>query len=243
MSAELAWLLFGCFVGAFCSGVAGFAFNLIAAGILAHVLPPQETAPALIIGSLLVQSATLTTVWPAVRWPAMRAYVIAGIAGTPIGTALLIHLDGRVIATGIGVLLILYAGFMLARTALRLAPPRIAAGTGADAGVGFMGGVLGGVGGFSGALPTIWTDLRGLRKDEARAIYQPFIVVMQAAATIGLIVGGLIDRRTVESLVIALPVLALGAYLGTLAYRHVPAEGFRLVLLLMLLVSGLSLVI
>ena len=40
------------------------------------------------------------------------------------------------------------------------------------------------IGGFSGALPAMWGDLKGLRKDEARAIFQPFIIA-HASTKIG----------------------------------------------------------
>ena len=52
MSYDLLALLGGCFIAAFCSGLAGFAFNLVAAGILYHWVTPQEIAPVLIMGSL-----------------------------------------------------------------------------------------------------------------------------------------------------------------------------------------------
>ncbi|MFN9096588.1 MAG: sulfite exporter TauE/SafE family protein, partial [Alphaproteobacteria bacterium] len=176
MSFDLLALLGGCFIAAFCSGLAGFAFNLVAAGILYHWVTPQEIAPVLVLGSLLVQSVTLRAVWPAIRWPVLKPYVFAGALGTPFGVWALSVVEARVIVAGIGILLVGYAGFMLARIALRLAPPKLAAGPRADAVVGFFAGALGGIGGFSGALPSMWTDVKGLRKDEARAIFQPFIV-------------------------------------------------------------------
>jgi uncharacterized membrane protein YfcA len=243
MPSDLVWLLGGCFVAAFASGMAGFAFNLVAAGILFHVLPPQETAPVLVLGSLLIQIGTVRAVWPTVRWTTLRPYILAGLLGTPFGVLVLRMADGAVIAGGVGVLLVGYAGYMLARMALRLSPPRVEAGPVADASIGFASGVLGGIGGFSGALPTMWTDLKGLRKDEARAIFQPFIVAMQVAAALGLAAGGFFDAGSARMLLLALPALALGAWLGVRAYRLIPAEGFRLALLGLLFVSGLSLVI
>ena len=80
----------------------------------------------------------------------------------PLGTFVLAHVNPRSLGFTVGVLLILYATWMLARVALRLAPPTVTVGgRGADARQVFAGGVLGGIGGFSGALPTIWCDLRG----------------------------------------------------------------------------------
>jgi len=243
MSFELIALMGACLVAAFTSGIAGFSFNLVAAGFLFHFVPPQQSAPVLVTASLIIQLWTIGVVWKAIRWPVLLPYLAAGLLGTPLGVAILRVADGDAIKVGIGLLLVGYSAYMLSRVALRLAPPRVEAGAGADAAVGFAGGILAGIGGFSGALPTMWTDLKGLRKDEARAIFQPFIVVTHIVAVASLAAGGFFDAQAGWSLLAALPALALGTYLGVKAYHRLPAEGFRLVLLGLLLVSGLSLVI
>jgi uncharacterized membrane protein YfcA len=243
MAPELAALVGACFVAAFASGMAGFAFNLIAAGILFHFLPPQQTAPVLVLGSLIIQLGTIGVVLPAMRWAVLRPYVIGGALGTPFGVLLLRYSSAGSIVTGIGLLLVVYAGYALARIALHRAPHAFSTGPLPDAGVGFAGGILGGIGGFSGALPAMWGDLKGLRKDEARAIFQPFIIAMQALAAIGLLAGGFFTADSARSLLTCLPALVLGAWLGVKAYKVIPAEGFRRLLLVLLLLSGLSLIV
>jgi uncharacterized membrane protein YfcA len=243
MSLEMAVLVGACFVAAFASGMAGFAFNLIAAGILFHWLPPQETAPVLVVGSFIIQLGTIRAVLPAMRWAVLRPYVVGGVLGTPLGIVVLKLTSAASITVGIGALLVVYAGYTLARIALKRAPHAFTTGPLPDAGIGFVGGVLGGIGGFSGALPAMWGDLKGLRKDEARAIFQPFIVAMQALAAIGLLAGGFFTADSAIMLLACLPALAAGAWLGVRAYGVIPAEGFRLVLLVLLLLSGLSLVL
>jgi len=243
MTPDLMILLAGCFVAAFCSGLAGFSFNLVAAGILFHFLSPQETAPVLVLGSMLIQLGTIRTVIPAIRWSVLRPYIIGGVLGTPLGIVILRTADAGAIATGIGVLLIAYAGVTLARIAMKLHTPSVTAGPSADVAVGFAGGILGGIGGFSGALPAMWSDLKGLRKDEARAIFQPFVIVMQMVAAVGLVIGGFFGPESARMLLAALPALALGAWLGVRAYGMIPAEQFRLVLLTLLLLSGISLIL
>ncbi|MGK7870457.1 sulfite exporter TauE/SafE family protein [Falsiroseomonas sp. E2-1-a20] len=238
---EYVVLLAGCFVAAFASGMAGFAFNLIAAGILFHWLPPQQTAPVLVVGSLLIQLGTLGAVWPAMRWQVLRPYILGGLLGIPVGVVVLAWSEPGAISAGVGLLLVAYASWSLTAMALRRSLPALRAGPGADAGIGFASGILGGIGGFPGALPTIWADLKGLRPDEARAIFQPFIVVMQAAAALGLLAGGFFDRDSARMLLVSLPALLLGAWLGVKAYRRISARGFRLVLLTLLLLSGISL--
>jgi len=243
MAAELPILLAAVFVAAFASGLAGFAFNLIAASILFHWMDPKALAPVLVLGSLLIQLGTLRGIWHAIRWRALLPYFIGGLLGTPVGIAILALGDPSGIVFGIGLLLVAYGGYGLARMAMRHAPRVFTAGRAVDAGIGFAGGILGGIGGFSGALPAMWGDLQGLRKDDARAIFQPFIVVMQIVAAIGLAAEGILDQASLLTLATVLPALALGAWLGMHAYRLIPAQGFRIVLLGLLFVSGLSLVI
>lgn len=243
MPFEYLILLGGCFVAAFASGMAGFAFNLVAAGILFHWLPPQQLAPVLVLGSLLIQLSTLRAIWPAVRWQILRPYVIGGLLGTPIGVLALAEVNPEAITIAVGLLLVGYSSWALVGILRGRPAGALRAGPSADAGVGFASGILGGLGGFSGALPALWGDLKGLRKDEARAIFQPFIVAMQMAAAIGLLAGGFYDRESARMLLVALPALMLGAWLGVTAYGRLSARGFRIVLLTLLLASGVSLVL
>jgi hypothetical protein len=243
MPPETVAMLVGCFIAAIASGLAGFAFNLVAAGILFHFLPPQQTAPVMVVGSIIIQGATLGIVWRAMRWRTIAPYVYGGVLGTPIGVVILRETGASTIITGIGVLLVCYAGYMLSRIVLRLSPPVVRAGRVADAGVGFAGGILGGIGGFSGALPVMWGDLKGLRKEDARAVFQPFIVIMQLVACVALFAGGFFTAESWTMLLTVLPVLILGTWIGVRAYRVIPAEGFRVILLVLLLLSGLSLVL
>jgi uncharacterized membrane protein YfcA len=243
MGVEILILSAGCFVAAFCAGMAGFAFVLVAAGILLHVIPPATLAPVLVLGSLFVQSLALPAVWREIDWPRMRIFVAAATLGIAPGLLVLAHGPARVIVAGVGVLLIVYAGYMLARLALRAAPPRVAGGRGADAAVGFLSGILGGVGGYVGALPAMWADIQGMDKRAARALMQPFIVAMQAITTPGLAWGGFFTDEALLMAASAVPAMLAGTWLGVRAYKVIPAQGFRVVLLALLLVSGLSLVV
>ncbi|MGG5819839.1 sulfite exporter TauE/SafE family protein [Falsiroseomonas sp. HW251] len=243
MSPDLLILSAGCFVAAFCSGVAGFAFVLVAAAILLHVLPPSTTAPVLVLGSLFVQALATPAVWRDIPWRRLGLLVAAATLGVPVGLLVLVHGPAPTIVAAVGVLLVVYAGFALLSIALRHAPARFDAGARADAAVGFLAGILGGIGGYVGALPAMWTDLQGMEKRAARALLQPFIVAMQAITTPGLALGGFFTAETLLMAASAVPAMLAGTWLGLRVYKVIPAQAFRVVLLGLLLVSGLSLVI
>ena len=106
-----------------------------------------------------------TTIWPQRQhieigklWP----FLVGGIAGIPIGVRLLVYTDAGVLKIALGIFLLAVRDLCAARPAPAHVMPAAAAS--ADAVVGFLGGILGGIGGYSGVLPTIWTQLRGWPK-------------------------------------------------------------------------------
>lgn len=243
MWSEILLIAGGCFVAAFCSGMAGFAFVLVAAGILLHAVPPSVTAPVLVLGSLVAQCVSLPPLLKHIDWARLRLFLPMAVLGLPVGLLVLAKGPAPAIVIGIGLLLVGYSGYMLARIALRLAPPNIGGGPRADGVVGFLSGILGGIGGFVGALPAMWADIQGWPKDQARAFLQPFIAFMQAITAIGLAFGGFITTQSLLLTASAVPSLILGTMLGLRAYRALPAQGFRILLLVLLFVSGVSLLI
>jgi len=105
------------------------------------------------------------------------------------------------------------------------------------------GGVLAGLAGLSGSLPTIWCGFRGWPRDEQRAVYQPFVVVAQGLALVALWTAGGITADTMLLFTKLLPAMILGVCLGMALYTRIDEQMFRRVVLLLLMGSGLILVL
>jgi uncharacterized membrane protein YfcA len=139
----------------------------------------------------------------------------------------------------VGCLLIGYCAFMLfAAGRVRLS----AGGRGAEAAVGLAGGILGGLAGLSGALPTVWATLKGWPKDERRVLFQAFNMTILSAMLVASLVQGQIGLRFLVALGVALPATLFGVYLGSLLYPRLDDRRFDRIVLVLLLVSGLGLV-
>jgi uncharacterized membrane protein YfcA len=110
----------------------------------------------------------------------------------------------------------------------------------ADGGVGVLSGVLGGMTGLGGNLPTIWCNIRGWPKDEQRAVFQPTGVAIFVGTALFLGGTGSITRDTIRLFLIGLPALLAGSWLGLKLYGELNEAGFRRVVLILLLVSGLA---
>jgi uncharacterized membrane protein YfcA len=243
MWTEAAAVAGACFLAGFCTGMAGFAFVLVAGSLLLHIVSPALTAPVLVLGSLISQGMSLPALWRDIDWPRLRFFLGVAVLGVPVGLLILAKGPAAMIVGGVGLLLVVYAGYMLARIALRMAPPGLPGSRAAEGVIGFASGILGGIGGFVGALPAIWADIQGWPKDRARAFLQPFIAAMQAITSLGLALAGFFTPEALLLAALATPALMLGTWLGLRAYRMLPAQGFRVVMLALLLVAGISLLV
>lgn len=229
------WL--GAFIGALAVGGAGFAFALAASSIWLHVLDPLQTTALVVASGTLLHASFIWSMRRSIEPGRLLPFVIGGLVGIPIGVALLAHTDADLLKVVLGGFLVCYGVYAF------LAPqlPRIAhGGRAADVVVGFFGGILGGLGGYSGVLPTIWTQLRGWPKQTVRAVCQPFILVAQVTTLV--LVGSLaFDRSGIVLFATMIPALALGAWLGWVIYGRLDDRRFRQVLTLLMMVSGLTL--
>ena len=114
--------------------------------------------------------------------------------------------------TAVGIFLVLYALVQFSGL-LRL---QIGAwgGRSSDAAVGVGGGIMGGFAGLSGPLPLIWLQLRGGPATGQRAVYQPFNLIVLAAASAGMALGGQVDTTVLTALLFSVPATVVGAWTG-----------------------------
>jgi uncharacterized membrane protein YfcA len=229
------WL--GAFIGGIATGAAGFAFAVVAASFWLHVLDPLHTTALIISIGVFVQGylswRMRVHIKPARLWP----FIPGCLIGLPVGVYLLTIVKGSVLTAGIGVFMVVYGLYAVAAPRL----PYVQAGRWADALIGLVGGVMGGIGGYSGVVPTMWTQLRGWPKEAARGVYQPFILIAQIG-TLALIGGTALDARSIVLTAATLPPVLAGVLVGWAIYGRLDERRFRQVLGALLVVSGAALV-
>ena len=146
----LAVLWLGALLGGIAAGASGFAFALAASSIWLHRIDPIHSAVLATGCGVLLHTSTL---WPQRKhsdvariWP----FVIGGIA---VCVRRICSLYATEFAEGfLGIFLLAFGAYVLAAPRLRTVNW---GGRAADAAVGFIGGILGGIGGYSGVVPTI----------------------------------------------------------------------------------------
>jgi hypothetical protein len=237
---DLALFAAGTFAAAFITGIAGFAFGIVAAAVWLHFLSPVQAA-ALIVGfGLIVQGWSVWKLRHAVKLGRILPFVIGAAIGVPLGAELLRWAPAASLRIGIGAILVLFSLYTFYRPKLASAA---GAGPAADGAVGLVNGVIGGATGLAGLAAVVWCSLRGWPPAEQRATFQPVGVATFLMIALWLGGSGMVGGDTLGLFLIGLPALALGSWLGLKAFGHLDEAAFRRLVLVLLFASGLSLVI
>src|ERR1700675_4930760 len=198
----LVLLFLGALAGGLVSGLAGFGTGLMALGIWLHVVPPAIAVPLVLICSITAQTSTLLAFWRFIDFRLVWPFIIGGLAGVPLGTMRVAHADPALFKLGVGLFLLVFPTVLyFNRTPLAWS----FGGRTADTMVGFAGGILGGLAGLSGPLPTLWASVRGWGKDERRGVFQTFNWTILTAALCLQAGAGLVTPDVARFGMLALP--------------------------------------
>jgi uncharacterized membrane protein YfcA len=240
MEPALLLILTGSAVAGFVQGLTGFAFSMVALSFWAWVIGPQLSAPMAVFGALVGQLVALPFVWRGFSLKRLLPLVIGGLVGVPFGALVLRGLDPAVFRLALGVLLVCYSPFVL------FAVQRIRLGNHSPIGdtvAGWIGGVLGGISGVAGAIPTLWTTMRGWGKDEQRGVLQAFNIAMHVATLTAYLGTGTLTRDVVWMWLVISPAIIAPAIAGVLLFHRLDVLLFRRLVLLLLFVSGVVLLV
>jgi uncharacterized membrane protein YfcA len=228
-------VLAGACVGGFVSGLTGFGTGISALPIWLSGLTPALASPLVVVCSLIGQVQTLPAIWHAIDFRRCLPFIIGGLIGVPFGAYLLPFISVGLFKLAVGALLVVYCSFTLAgRVRLRVH----GGGKFADALIGLGGGVMGGLAGLSGPLPTIWSGLRGWEKDARRAVLQGFNTTILAFALVAQAFTGLLTAELWQLVLVALPGTIFGSWSGRRVYTVLDSAKFEKVVLILLLLSG-----
>jgi hypothetical protein len=239
MSPDLLLLAVGAVVAGFVQGLSGFAFSMVAMSFWVWGIEPHVAAIMAIFGGLIGQLVAVFSVPRVLRLKTLLPFLAGGLVGVPLGVALLPLLDVTLFRLVVGLLVSTWCLAMLNTHRL----PRITRGGRlADGLVGAAGGIMGGIGGFTGVIPTLWCSLRGFEKDLQRNIIQNFnLAALAATMAIYLFTGAVTKAMLPQFAVVALALL-IPSLLGARLYIGLAEATFRRVVLILLTASGLAMI-
>lgn len=230
--------LIGTFTAAFVTGLAGFAFGMVAAAIWLHALSPVQVTALIVFYALIVQSHAVWKIRHTLNVRRLVPFIAGSAVGIPAGAALLTWATPASLRLGVGALLTAFSLYNLISPKL---PVVTQAGKPLDSAVGVCNGALAGATGLAGILPMIWSGMRGWPKNEQRAVFQPTAVATFLMMLAWMGGTGTLMMESGRLFVIGLPALAAGTWLGWKLYGRLDEVSFRKVILWLLLVSGVAL--
>lgn len=235
----IVFLALGAMAGGFINGLAGTGTALFALGFYLAVLEPITAVAVVALMSVLAGLQGLWIVRAEIMAEPRRLlrFLVPGLAGVPIGLALLGGLDASTLRIGIAAMLIFYGGYFGFRSSL----PSFSRKTPLiDSAIGFIGGVLGGAASVSGAIPSMWMSIRPWTKSEIRAVMQPYNVATLSTTISLLAFKGAYDQTALNALFLTVPIGLIAAQVGIMVFRRLSDTGFRRLLILLTLLMGLG---
>ena len=224
-------------IAALISSIAGFAFSALAGCALAYLnLDPINAVRTILVCSLAIQLYAVWKLRASIRWHSVWPLLFGGALTLPLGVWLLVRLDASLYAVGLGVLLIAYGGLALMRRKARV----VGGGAGTAVIAGALGGITGGLAGLPGVSATIWCSRRGWDKQQQRAVYQPYILVMQLLTIALLHWQAPLEVQVTRNLTFV-PFALVGAIGGLALFQRMTNRHFHMATSALLLVSGAAL--
>jgi uncharacterized protein len=231
-------VIVGAVLAGFVQGLSGFGFSLTAMSIWAWTLDPKLAAALAVFGGLTGQLIAAVTVRRGFNLRRLLPFVLGGLAGLPLGIYILPRLDVPLFKALLGLLLVVMCPLMFFAGRL----PRIThGGRAADALAGAAGGIMGGLGGFTGVVPTLWCTLRDFEKDVQRAVIQNFNLAMLIVTFATYVATGIARRDMLPLFAIIAPAMLVPSVLGARLYAGISPAIFRSIVLGLLTLSGLAL--
>jgi uncharacterized membrane protein YfcA len=226
-------------LSALVSSIAGFAFSALAGSALAYLkMDAVHAVHTMVLCSIAIQLYAVLKIRESIRWNQLWLMLAAGIATIPLGVWLLAHVDGSLYALGLGVFLTAYGCYVVMRRENRV----VRGNAWLDATAGALGGIAGGLAGFPGAFVTIWCSMRGWDKFRQRAVYQPYILVMQVV-TIACLQWQAPAHAGVARDLSFVPFALLGAIGGLAVFHRMSNKQFHVAVSLLLVASGIGLLV
>lgn len=230
-------VMFAIMFASLTAGIAGLAFSAICGAVLLHVIAdPFRVLSLMMICSLANQLLTVWTLRNNVSWRRLGGLIVGGAAGIGPGVWALIHVDQRLVAHGIGLILFAYAANLIVGKLPRLAVDS----RWADAAVGFVAAGFGALTALPSLPVTVWCQVRGLEKDALRATVQPFILAVQIMTLPFVVLAAAPASVVGPADLLCVPASLLGTQIGLGCASGLSNRQFVIAIACLLTVCGVS---
>jgi uncharacterized protein len=222
---------------------AGFGAVLVAMPMLAFIVPVSTAVSVTTALTAITSVHQVSRDWRRVAWWHFAIMTAYSAIGTGLGLYFLNMLDESALRRGLGAFLILYSLYALATVKASLVFPARWRGVLA-ASTGITGGLLGTIFG-AGVGPVYVVYFNTLRMDrEIFRVTMSTIMLLGGAARIaGYATLGFYETSCIALIVLGLPLVAVGSWLGDRVVRRLDPQMFAWLVGGLILLSGIGLLV
>lgn len=210
------------FLGGWVQGCIGFGFAIVVAPFLLMHLPPTTVVPMICMLSLLNTSTAALHSRKHLVPGLVLPLVMGGLLGLPAGVALLTRLDGPLLKTLIGIMLVVMATALLMGWSRPVQKQRAALFF-----VGIVSGFLSGSTSLTGPPVILFLSSQNTPKDVFRANILAYFALASTGALSLFLLNGLLTRETVLSAALYAPIILVASYAGTKSSAYVSEAAFK----------------
>ena len=236
---SLLWLAFAWLLGGFVHGVTSIGGAMVAMPLITFIAGPKEAILIACHSSGVIPLALSVIYRKHILRRETLWLALGCIPGSPAGVAMLTKLSGPALLLSVGALLIF---FVLWQTFSHKVNSTLPFHPLITFLVGAAGAFITACTSLGGPIFAVYAAFRGWKKEEALATTSMNFNVVNASIIVMQWHAGLYDNAVFNSVAVSLPCAVLGVLISIPVVRHMPQETFRKLLLLMIFLSGVTLV-
>ena len=219
-------------------GIAGFGSGLIAIPFLTLMMPLTAVVPLVVLLDYLASASQGVNNWKQIQWRELLPLLPFALFGVLTALLLFQSVDIGVLTKGLGGFILIYALYSL------LTHDKHAVGSPLWAiPAGGFGGLIGTLFGTGGPFYVLFLKHRGLTNVQFRTTFATIFLLDGAGRLTGYLYSGFYTDDLLLVLVVALPIMAAGLYVGGHLHTTLSQHTFQRFISILLLISGTSLII
>jgi uncharacterized protein len=228
------------FVAALLYTVSGFGFAVLAAPLYLLFVDPPRAIQLIIIISTALSLTVLSRLRRAIAWDLLARLAIGVLAGLPVGLVAFRYADPLLVRLGVGATILSFALLMAVRRWRRgQSSSLLALSPGRDFTAGVASGIATALVGMAGPPALIYLLLAGAGAQTVRATLLGFFALAYGATLISHAVTIGIPGPTWVTAGALIPFALLGGFAGRPIGDRLGTEGFTLLAITLLAVTGL----
>jgi uncharacterized membrane protein YfcA len=221
--------------GSIVQGIAGFGMALVSVPFLLHFLPQNVVTPASIICGTFMNAFFMWNLRHSISWKLIMPVLAGAAAGVYPGVKLLEYVPAGPFRIGVGIVIVISAILLWlgVKCPVHSRPLQLA--------VGFIAGVMSGALSVSGPPVAFFFTAGDVKKDVFRSSLSMFFLALNLFTIAALAADGILTALLLRFGLELVPAVLAGSFIGLKLAGHVSEKLFRSFVMIMIILSGLSL--